>query len=428
MNIVLLSGGSGKRLWPLSNDIKSKQFIRFFKKEDGTYESMLERVYNQIKVADPSSLITIATSEAQVPFIREQLGDNVSISIEPSHRDTFPAIALSSLFLNEKLRVTEDEPVIVCPVDPYVDDSYYSAFKELEKIVKEGKSNLILMGITPTYPSEKYGYIIPEESSKVSKVITFREKPSKEKADEYIKSGALWNAGVFAFRLGYLLDIAHKLIDFTGYDDLYSRYSSLERISFDYAVVEKEKDISVLRYDGRWEDVGTWNTLSDVLEENAIGNVVTDDSSSNTTVINELDIPILCMGCDDMVIVASEDGILVSDKTKSSSIKTYVDKVSSESKEDVLSLLSKDDASSVYRLRLGKGESATLSMKSGSMMINTVGGEGAALTGDDRNFLKAGGTFSVQEGECTIIATSDLETVVIALGRGAIELEKGEKV
>ncbi len=426
MNIVLLSGGSGKRLWPLSNDIKSKQFIRFFKKKDGTYESMLERVYNQIKTADPSSRITIATSETQAPFIREQLGDNVSISIEPSHRDTFPAIVLSSLFLNEKLKVNEDEPVIVCPVDPYVDDSYYSAFKELEKIVEEGKSNLTLMGITPTYPSEKYGYIIPEESSKVSKVITFREKPSKEKADEYIKSGALWNAGVFAFKLGYLLDIAHKLIDFRGYDDLYSRYSSLERISFDYAVVEKEKDISVLRYDGRWEDVGTWNTLSDVLEENAIGNVVTDDSSSNTTVINELNIPILCMGCDDMVIVASEDGILVSDKARSSSIKTYVDKISAKSKENVLSLLNKDDVSSVYRLRLGKGEVATLSLTSGSMMINTIRGEGTALTGDDRNFLKAGGTFNVQEEKCTIVASSDLEAVVIVLGRGAIELEEGE--
>ena len=423
MNIVLLSGGSGKRLWPLSNDEKSKQFIRFFKKEDGTYESMLERVYRQIKGADSSSKITIATSEVQIPLIKEQLGDSVSISVEPARRDTFPAIVLSALFLNEKLHVNEDEPVIVCPVDPYVDDSYYSSFRELERIVREGKSNITLMGITPTCPSEKYGYIIPEENGNVSKVRTFKEKPCEEKAVEYIKSGALWNAGVFAFRLGYLLDIAHQLIDFTSYEDLYSRYSDLDKISFDYAVVEKEKDIAVLRYDGQWEDVGTWNTLSDVLKANTIGNVITDDSSSDITVINELGIPLMCVGCKDMVIVSSEDGILVSDKAKSSSIKTYVDKLPSNIKKESFTLISKDNLSSVYRLKLNKGESAVISLEAGSIIINTVEGTGYVLD----NSLVAGESVKLNEGKYIIDASSNLEVVIIVLGSGELNLEKGEK-
>lgn len=423
MNIVLLSGGSGKRLWPLSNDEKSKQFIRFFKKEDGTYESMLERVYRQIKGADSSSKITIATSEVQVPLIKEQLGDSVSISVEPARRDTFPAIVLSALFLNEKLHVNEDEPVIVCPVDPYVDDSYYSSFRELERIVREGKSNITLMGITPTCPSEKYGYIIPEENGNVSKVRTFKEKPCEEKAVEYIKSGALWNAGVFAFRLGYLLDIAHQLIDFSCYDNLYSRYSDLDKISFDYAVVEKEKDIAVLRFDGKWEDVGTWNTLSDVLKENKIGNVITDDSSSDMTVINELGIPLMCVGCKDMVIVSSEDGILVSDKAKSSSIKTYVDKLPSNIKKESFTLISKDNLSSVYRLKLNKGESVVISLEAGSIIINTVEGTGYVLD----NSLVAGESVKLNEGKYIIDASSNLKAVIIVLGSGELNLEKGEK-
>lgn len=423
MNIVLLSGGSGKRLWPLSNDEKSKQFIRFFKKEDGTYESMLERVYRQIKGADSSSKITIATSEVQVPLIKEQLGDNVSISVEPARRDTFPAIVLSALFLNEKLHVNEDEPVIVCPVDPYVDDSYYSSFRELERIVREGKSNITLMGITPTCPSEKYGYIIPEENGEVSRVRTFKEKPCEEKAAEYIKSGALWNAGVFAFRLGYLLDIAHKLIDFSGYEDLYSRYSDLDKISFDYAVVEKEKDIAVLRYDGQWEDVGTWNTLSDVFKENKIGNVITDDSSVGSTIINELGIPLMCVGCKDMVIVSSEDGILVSDKAKSSSIKTYVDKLPSNIKKESFTLISKDNLSSVYRLKLNKGEFAVISLEAGSIIINTVEGTGYVLD----NSLVVGESVKLNEGKYIIDASSNLEVVIIVLGSGELNLEKGEK-
>ena len=412
MNIVLLSGGSGKRLWPLSNDITSKQFIRFFKKEEGTYESMLERVYRQIKIADSSSKITIATSEIQVSFIREQLGDNVSISVEPARRDTFPAIVLSALFLNEKLHVNEDEPVIVCPVDPYVDDSYYSSFRELERIVREGKSNITLMGITPTCPSEKYGYIIPEENGEVSRVRTFKEKPCEEKAAEYIKSGALWNAGVFAFRLGYLLDIAHKLIDFSGYEDLYSRYSDLDKISFDYAVVEKEKDIAVLRYDGQWEDVGTWNTLSDVFKENKIGNVITDDSSVGSTIINELGIPLMCVGCKDMVIVSSEDGILVSDKAKSSSIKTYVDKLPSNIKKESFTLISKDNLSSVYRLRLSKDEAFSFSSMQGDVIINMIKGDGYI----DKTSLKNGESYKVHEKEHTIVTTSGLEAVIIVLG------------
>lgn len=410
MNVVLLSGGSGKRLWPLSNDIKSKQFIRFFKKEDGSYESMLERVYHQIKSTDSSSQITIATSSLQVPLIKEQLGENVSVSIEPARRDTFPAIALASVFLNEKLNIDENEAVIVCPVDPYVDDSYYSSFKELETIVREGKSGITLMGIGPTYPSEKYGYIIPAENDRIAKVRSFKEKPDEEKAKEYIKEGALWNAGVFAFKLGYLLDIAHKYIDFTSYDDLYEKYPALNKISFDYAVVEKEKDITVLRYDGRWEDVGTWNTLSDVLDDKTIGDVVVDDSSNNTTVINSLGIPLLSMGCHDMIIVASEDGILVSDKAKSSAIKSYVDKLPDN--KNSLSLIRQDDSSSIYTLKLLKGENFSFFLKSGEMIINTVKGAGSL----DNYSLKAGESYKVNKGKCSIIAQTDFEAVLVVLG------------
>lgn len=427
MNIVLLSGGFGKRLWPLSNDIKSKQFIRFFKRDDGTYESMLERVYRQIKGADRSARITIATSEVQVPFISEQLGDNVSISIEPARRDTFPAIVLSSLFLYEKLGIGLDEPVIVSPVDPYVDEAYYTSFKELETIVNEGTASLTLMGITPTYPSEKYGYIIPEDNKKISKVRTFKEKPDEKTAGGYIASGALWNAGVFAFKLGYLLDIAHKLIDFKGYEDLYEDYQYLEKISFDYAVVEKEENIDVLRYTGRWEDVGTWNTICDVLDENIIGNVVADDTSRNLSAINELAIPILCMGCKDMIVVASEDGILVSDKERSSSIKTFVDKLPTADVEKGLSLVNRDEFSSLYRIKLEKDKIFSSCSKAEIIMINTVRGSGNIVIDGRQTPLTPGDSISVLNGQkYEISSSSDFEAVIIVLEAEKIPLKEGE--
>ena len=186
MNIILLSGGSGKRLWPLSNDIRSKQFIKFFKKEDGSYESMVQRVYRQIKKVDTDATVTIATSKTQVSAIHNQLGENVGISVEPCRRDTFPAIALATAYLVDVLHVSPEESVVVCPVDPYVEDGYFEALKELSAQADRGEANLVLMGIEPTYPSEKYGYIIPESGDHVAGVKTFKEKPTADVAASYI--------------------------------------------------------------------------------------------------------------------------------------------------------------------------------------------------------------------------------------------------
>lgn len=330
MNIVLLSGGSGQRMWPLSNSIRSKQFIKLFKNEEGEYESMVQRVYHQIKSVDENTEIMVATSKSQVSAIRNQLGNQVSICIEPCRRDTFPAIALAAAKLHYEKRVGRDESVVVCPVDPYVDNSYYEAVKRLGELAAKGDANLTLMGIEPVYPSEKYGYIIPENSNQVSVVKSFKEKPTVEVAQQYLDQGALWNAGVFAFKLGYLIDKAHELMDFIDYRDLLEKYETATKISFDYAVVEKEDKIQVMRYAGDWRDVGTWNMMAEVMSDKTKGNVVLDDTCEDTNVVNELDIPILCMGCKDMVIAASSDGILIADKEQSSYMKPYVEAMNQE--------------------------------------------------------------------------------------------------
>jgi mannose-1-phosphate guanylyltransferase len=327
MNIVLLSGGSGKRLWPLSNDIRSKQFIKIFKGVDGDYESMLQRVYRQIRTVDAVAPITVATSKTQVSAICNQLGDNVSISVEPCRRDTFPAIVLAICYLHDVLKISAEETVVICPVDPYVENEYFAALEELSKLAEQEETGLVLLGITPTYPSEKYGYILPETDADVSKVNTFKEKPDAQAAAEYISQGALWNGGVFACKLKYVLEKAHALLDFTDYYDLYAKYETLAKISFDYAVVEQEKNIKVKRFGGAWKDLGTWNTLTEAMEEQAIGQAIMNDQCQNLHVVNELDVPVLCMGLKDMVVAASPDGILVAEKEQSSYIKPFVDAI-----------------------------------------------------------------------------------------------------
>ena len=325
MNIVLLSGGSGKRLWPLSNDIRSKQFIKLFPIGKEIYESMVQRVYNQIKEVDPDSKVTIATSKTQVSAIHNQLGTDVGISIEPCRRDTFPAIALAIAYLHDMQHINNDEVVVVCPVDPYVEKSYFECIDHLGQLVQNSDANLVLMGIEPTYPSEKYGYIIPTNKDSVSKVAMFKEKPKAESAERYIAQGALWNAGVFAFRMGYMLERAHQLIEFKDYNDLFNKYETLDKISCDYAIVEHEKNIAVMRFSGQWKDLGTWNTLTEAMSEKAVGKAIFNETCENTHVVNELDVPVLCMGLKNIVVSASPDGILVSDKEQSSYIKPYVD-------------------------------------------------------------------------------------------------------
>lgn len=280
MNIILLSGGSGKRLWPLSNDIRSKQFIKIFRKPEhtipmgteytGDYESMVQRIYRQIKTVDPDATVTIATSKSQVSAIHNQLGPDVGISVEPCRRDTFAAIALATAYLHDVQGVPEDEAVVVCPVDPYVEEDYFRTLHAMCKAAQEGSENLVLMGIEPTYPSEKYGYIKPmERDGKWS--WGFTEKPTKEKAEEYIAAGALWNGGVFAYKLRYVLSKSNELLGTSGYEKLFSTYADLRKISFDYAVVEQETSIEVLRYSGTWKDLGTWNTLTEAMEESTVG-------------------------------------------------------------------------------------------------------------------------------------------------------------
>lgn len=334
MNIILLSGGSGKRLWPLSNEIRSKQFIKIFKKEVDDidkdckeYESMVQRIYKQIMNVDPEATITVATSKSQVSAIHNQLGDNIGISVEPSHRDTFAAIALATAYLHEIKKLDKAEAVVVCPVDPYVEDDYFRCVNELYNAAKEGTSNLVLMGIEPTYPSEKYGYIKPLIYGEDKFKYIFTEKPTLDKAKEYIAQGALWNGGVFAYRLSYVLEKAKTILGTSNYIELLNSYNNLEKISFDYAVVEQETSLEVVKYNGRWADLGTWNTLTEAMEDTILGDAVLNDRCSNVHVINELGIPILGMGLHDLVISASPEGILVSDKEQSSYIKPFVDAI-----------------------------------------------------------------------------------------------------
>lgn len=423
LNIILLSGGSGKRLWPLSNDVRSKQFIKIFKNEDGTYESMVQRMYGKIKKIDSDATVTIATSKSQISAIHNQIGTEVGISVEPCRRDTFPAIALATAYLADVMGVDPEEPVVVCPVDPYVEDDYFEALKKLSDQAAKGEANLVLMGIEPTYPSEKYGYIIPKTKDDTSDVETFKEKPTVEVAKDYISKGALWNGGVFAYKLSYVLKRAHELIDFTDYQDLFSKYETLEKISFDYAVVEKEDKIQVLRFAGEWKDLGTWNTLTEAMTENVVGKGIMNDNCEDVHILNELNVPIIAMGLHDVVISASPEGILVSDKEQSSYIKPYVDGIDqqimfAEKSWGSYQVMDVEPTAMTIKVILNPGHSMNYhSHKNRDEVWVVLSGTGRTVVDGMEQNIAPGDVITMSAGcRHTVFADTELKLVEIQLG------------
>ena len=424
MNLVLLSGGSGQRLWPLSNDVRSKQFIKIFHRADGQLESMVQRVYRQIREVDPEASVTIATAKSQVSAIHNQLGEDVGISVEPCRRDTFPAIALSAAYLRDVRGISEDAPVVVCPVDPYVDNDYFEALKALNDRAAVSDANLVLMGIEPTYPSEKYGYIIPKGKEAVSKVSMFKEKPTQEVARSYISQGALWNGGVFAFRLGYVLNRAHELLDFEDYEDLFRKYDTLKKISFDYAVVEHEPKIEVMRFSGTWKDLGTWNTLTEAMDSSAVGEALFNENCRNVHVINELDVPLLCMGLKDVVVSASPNGILVSDKEQSSYIKPYVNTLDqrvmfADKSWGSFRVIDVDDSSMTIKVTLNPGHSMNYHSHSRRDEVWTViSGRGRTVVDGMSQEVQAGDVITMAAGcRHTVFAETELKLIEVQLGQ-----------
>ncbi len=423
MNIILLSGGSGKRLWPLSNDVRSKQFIKIFRTKDGGYESMVQRVYRQIREADAEANITVATGKSQISAIHNQLGEKVAISAEPCRKDTFWAMALAAAHLKDIQGISPQESVVVCPVDPYVEKDYFMALKDLVSQAERGEANLVLLGIGASYPSEKYGYIIPADDGDITAVKTFQEKPTAEKAREYIEQGGLWNGGVFACKLGYLLKKAQEQTDFTDYQDLYEKYDTLTNISFDYAVAEKETSIQVMRFPGQWKDLGTWNTLTEAMEEAVVGQGVMDEACRGVHIVNEMDVPILAMGLKNVVISASPEGILVSDKGQSSYMKPFVDSMDNrirfaEKSWGSYRVLDVEKGSMTIRVTLHAGHSMNYhAHKYRDEVWTVISGSGRTVVDGMEQKVERGDVITMSAGcRHTVIAETELKLIEVQIG------------
>ncbi|WP_151733156.1 sugar phosphate nucleotidyltransferase [Paenibacillus tengchongensis] len=437
MKLVLLSGGSGKRLWPLSNDSRSKQFLKVLESPAGEPESMVQRVWRQLEEAGMTGSSYLATGRSQVESIQSQLGGEVPIIVEPERRDTFPAIALTAAYLYSIAGVSPKETVAILPVDPYVESSFFDTIVKLEATMESSGANLALMGVVPEHPSEKYGYIIPTSAesggSGFLRVSHFQEKPDRVQAEGLIAQGALWNCGVFAFRLGYLLDILQRKGLPLNYEELQKQYKLLPSISFDYEVVEKEENIVVQPYAGFWKDLGTWNTLTEEMNSNHVGKGFVTEDSEGTSLINELDIPITVIGAKDLIIAASPDGILVTHKAESPRIKEVLKSFDQRPMYEerrwghykVIDYVKYNEGNEVLTKRIfiqeGKNISYQLHHKR-SEIWTIVSGEASIVLNERMHNVKAGDVVRIPEGtKHAILALTDVELIEVQTGSELVE-------
>ncbi|CAJ1316854.1 sugar phosphate nucleotidyltransferase [Paenibacillus sp. PK4536] len=433
MKLILLSGGSGKRLWPLSNDARSKQFLRVLENEQGELVSMVQRVWNQLDACGLSESSLIATGQSQVEIMRSQVGADVPLIIEPERRDTFPAIALAATYLYSIEGVSLDEVITILPVDPYVDNMFFDTVKSMEMALQESDADIALIGVEPTYPSSKYGYIIPSGETTetgLRKVSRFQEKPTEEYAEQLIAENALWNCGVFAFKLGYLISLLEEKGLPIQYEQFLKQYDRLPKISFDYEVVEQAKNIIALPYTGYWKDLGTWNTLTEEMSSVQIGRGIISEDCVNTHLVNETNVPVTILGMKDVVVAVSPDGILVSDKASSPRLKELVNFDQGPMYEErqwgwvvVLDDQKYEDGRCVLTKRIGLQEGKNLSYQSHTdreEVWTVVKGEGEFVLNGNMMRVRAGNVLHIPvKALHSIRAVKDLEVIVVQTGFNA---------
>ena len=435
MNLVLLSGGSGKRLWPLSNDARSKQFLKVLKDPDGNLESMVQRVWRQLEQVELAQSTVIATSSTQVDMIQNQILNQPPIIIEPERRDTFPAIALAASYMYSIQGVGLDEVLGVLPVDPYVEDDFFKRVSMLEDTLKVTGADLALMGVSPTYPSSKYGYIVPTKEADINYITVshFKEKPTEEDAEELISDGALWNCGVFAFKLRYIIQLLEKMEYPIQFDELKKQYTTLPKDSFDYQVVENANKIVALPYEGYWKDLGTWNTLTEEMGTELIGRGIKCKNSLNTHIVNELDIPITVLGISNTVVAASPDGILVTDKPSSPQIKSLLNGFEQRPMYEerrwgwykVLDHTKYDNGDEVLTKRIGLTPGKNISYQKHSLrseIWTVIRGEGVFVLNDQMRTVRPGDVLEIPpESRHGLKAVSELEFIEVQSGKELIE-------
>ncbi|WP_068501536.1 sugar phosphate nucleotidyltransferase [Paenibacillus kribbensis] len=326
MQLVLLCGGAGKRLWPLSNDIRSKLFLRLLPALDGQMESMLSRVYRQLTAAGLDSSALLLAHQSQVNLALRHTEGRLPVLGEPAKRGTFTAAAFAAAYFHAR-GVGLDEIVCIAPADMFAGEDFFHSVAALSDLLLDSGADLAMLGTRPTHPSDQYGYIVPGQQtgrsgkSSYASVARFTEKPDRIGAQQLISQGALWNCGIYAFKLRYMLACMERSDLPLNDKALCSMYDGLPVRSFDEEIAERAERAVVLPYEGEWRDIGSWQTLTEQLGSRVIGRGQISGPAHDTHIVNELPFPLHVIGVEGIIAAASPDGILIAAKSHAHAIK-----------------------------------------------------------------------------------------------------------
>ncbi|MBR1553437.1 MAG: mannose-1-phosphate guanylyltransferase/mannose-6-phosphate isomerase [Schwartzia sp.] len=382
MKIVILAGGGGTRLFPLSRSCYPKQFLRI-----GAERSLFgQTVERFLRVASPEDLVVV-TQEAYFFHVRAELreagADAAHVLLEPVGRNTAPAIALAMAYCRERLGAGEDEVVCVSPSDHVIRPAERFAALVGTATARAAEGDIVTLGVAPTAPETGYGYIEAEkDGGAVRRVLRFKEKPTRETAEAYLRAGNyFWNSGMFLFRMGTMQEefaaFAPELsaVASGSVADAKERFASLPSISIDYAVAERSRKMAVAPLDGiSWNDVGSFDAIAEMLAD-ADGNAFSGDVRANdckNTMILGGDRLVVGMRLSDLLVVDTPDVLLVARKGESQEIRAVVEALKKERRREAeenvtmyrpwgkYTTLAEGDGYKVKRIVINPGQSISL--------------------------------------------------------------------
>ncbi len=323
---VILAGGSGKRLWPVSRTNNPKQLLKLF-----SDKTLIEESVDRIQPIVDS--VTISLGKNIENKTREVL-PKINFIVEPLMRDTAPAIGLCAT------KFDENDILVFTPADAYITpaEKFQSTIKKAISLAEE-KGCIVTIGIKPDRAADCYGYLEPDEKIE-GKVKSFREKPSIYVAAKYVKKGFLWNAGIFVCKVSVLLELFKKyspamydfLIELKNGGNVEEIYSKMEKISFDFAIMEKNNEVYFVPAQFYWNDVGGFEAIHQILKQSnsSINSKIIEIGSKGNLAYSDSKKTIALIDCDDLIVADTMDVVFVCKRTSLGKIKNFVEKKVSE--------------------------------------------------------------------------------------------------